>query len=211
MGYGVLFGLGGGVAFIMMQQGLNQTISPMSGLANGYVVSLYPMGAMLGAPVFGWAIEVFGLRATLAGLAITVLNCCAIAAVLWHRTQVRMQDPGASAADSKAHHWSLFARLFAVFFLTASAGLMVISQAAGILQAYGAKNLFVLGGTTFITGAIAAARIGGGWLYDQTQGYDQAMRIAAGVNLLGALMALSLPATARSRVQAQHIEAQGVD
>jgi hypothetical protein len=42
-----------------------------------------------------------------------------------------------------------------------------------------------------------------GWLYDQTQGYDQAMRIAAGVNLLGALMALSLPATARSQHQAQ--------
>jgi MFS family permease len=72
----------------MMQQGLNQTISPMSGLANGYVVSLYPMGAMLGAPVFGWAIEAFGLRATLAGLALTVLTCCAIAAMLWHRAQV---------------------------------------------------------------------------------------------------------------------------
>jgi MFS family permease len=40
LGYGVLFGLGGGVVFIMMQQGLNQTISPMSGLANGYVVGL---------------------------------------------------------------------------------------------------------------------------------------------------------------------------
>jgi hypothetical protein len=42
-----------------------------------------------------------------------------------------------------------------------------------------------------------------GWLYDQTQGYDQAMRIAAGVNLLGALMALSLPATARSQLPTQ--------
>jgi MFS family permease len=281
LGYGVLFGLGGGVAFIMMQQGLNQTISPMSGLANGYVVSLYPMGAMLGAPVFGWAIEAFGLRATLAGLALTVLTCCAIAAMLWRHAQVRMQDPGASAADSEARHWGLFARLFAVFFLAASAGLMVMSQAAGILQAYGATSLFALGGTSFITGAIAAARIGGGWLidrfavprvacmahlialsgssllltwpgagmtligcgygfisgltagaiarywhpnafgrvagqlyiawciaaislpvlagwlFDQTQGYDQAMRIAAGVNLLGALVALSLPAKTR--------------
>jgi MFS family permease len=291
LGYGVLFGLGGGVVFVMMQQGLNQTISPMSGLANGYVVSLYPMGAMLGAPVFGWAIEAFGLRATLMGLALTVLTCCAIAAMLWRRARVRMQDPGASAADSQARHWGLFARLFTVFFLAASAGLMVMSQAAGILEAYGAKSLFALGGTTFITGAIAAARIGGGWLidrfavprvacmahlialsgsclllawpgpsmavlamtligcgygfisgltagaiarywhpnafgrvagqlyiawciaaislpvlagwlYDQTQGYDQAMRIAAGVNLLGAMLALSLPATARSRLQA---------
>jgi hypothetical protein len=40
-----------------------------------------------------------------------------------------------------------------------------------------------------------------GWLYDQTQGYDQAMLIAAGVNLLGALMALSLPSAARSQLQ----------
>jgi OFA family oxalate/formate antiporter-like MFS transporter len=37
-----------------------------------------------------------------------------------------------------------------------------------------------------------------GWLYDQTQGYNQAMLIAAGVNLLGALLALSLPARART-------------
>jgi hypothetical protein len=27
------------------------------------------------------------------------------------------QDPGASAADSEARHWGLFARLFIVFFL----------------------------------------------------------------------------------------------
>ena len=124
------------------------------------------MGAMLGAPVFGWAIEVFGLRATLAGLALTVLHCCASL----HCSGVergRMQDPGASAADSEARHWGLFARLFTVFFLAASAGLMVMSQAAGILQAYGATTLFALGGTTFITGAIAAARIGGGWLIDR--------------------------------------------
>jgi MFS family permease len=172
-----------------------------------------------------------------------------------------------------------------------------MSQAAGILQAYGAKSLFALGGTTFITGAIAAARIGGGWLvdrfavprvactahlialtgsgllltwpgpgmavvsmtligcgygfisgltagaiarywhrnafgrvagqmyiawciaaislpvlagwlYDQTQGYDWAMRIAAGVNLLGALMALSLPATARVSSQPMQAPSQ---
>jgi hypothetical protein len=42
-----------------------------------------------------------------------------------------------------------------------------------------------------------------GWLYDQTQGYDQAMRIAAGVNLLGAMLALSLPARARAKLQTQ--------
>jgi OFA family oxalate/formate antiporter-like MFS transporter len=288
IGYGVLFGLGGGVAFVMMQQALNQTIGTMSGLANGYVVSLYPMGAMLGAPIFGWAIQAFGLRATLAGLGGVILCAAVAGSVLWARAQVRMQDPDAAPADAEARHWGLFARLFAVFFLAASAGLMVMSQAAGILQAYGARSLFALGGTTFITGAIAAARIGGGWLvdrysvprvacvahlialsgscllltwpgpevavlamtligcgygfisgltagaiarywhrnafgrvagqmyiawciaaislpvlagwlYDRTQGYAGAMAVAAAVNLIGALMALSLPGTQDAR------------
>ena len=36
-----------------------------------------------------------------------------------------------------------------------------------------------------------------GWLYDQTQGYGAAVLIAAGVNLLGALLAMRLPAPAQ--------------
>ncbi len=36
---------------------------------NGYLVSLYPAGAMIAAPVFGWAVREFGVRATLGGLA----------------------------------------------------------------------------------------------------------------------------------------------
>ena len=68
-------------------------------------------------------------------------------------------------------------------------------------------------GQLYIAWCIAAISLPvlAGWLYDQTQGYDQTMRIAAGVNLLGALLALSLPARARSRVQAQRIESNGVD
>ncbi len=167
LGYGLLFGLGGGVAFVMMQQGINQTVEAMSGLANGYVVSLYPLGAMIGAPIFGWSIAEFGLRATLVGLAITVSLATAAAVLLLRLADIRMQDGQAGAQGSEDRRWGLFARLFGVFFLAAAAGLMVMSQSAGILQAYGAATAFALGGTTFITGAIAAARIGGGWLVDR--------------------------------------------
>ena len=45
------------------------------------------------------------------------------------------------------------------FFLAAAAGLMVMSQAAGIVQAYGGQTALAVGATTFITGAIAAARV----------------------------------------------------
>jgi MFS transporter, OFA family, oxalate/formate antiporter len=195
LGYGLLFGLGGGVAFVMMQQGLNQTVETMSGLANGYVVSLYPLGAMIGAPIFGWSIAAFGLRATLVGLAITVALATLVAALLLRLADIRMQDGQADAQGSEDRRWSLFARLFGVFFLAAAAGLMVMSQSAGILQAYGAATAFALGGTTFITGAIAAARIGGGWLVDRFE----VPWVACGAHLIalaGSLLLLVFPGPA---------------
>ncbi len=195
LGYGILFGLGGGIAFVMMQQGMNQTVASMSGLANGYIVSLYPLGAMIGAPIFGWAIEIWGLRPTLAALAVTVLIATLIATVLFYMADIRMQEKTVSASDAEERHWGIFARLFSVFFLAAAAGLMVMSQSAGILQAYGAKTAFALGGTTFITGAIAAARVSGGWLVDRFAIPNVAC-CAHLIALSGSLLLLALPSPA---------------
>ena len=167
IGYGVLFGLGGGICFIVVQQTVNQAAPATSGLVNGYIVSLYPLGAMFGAPVFGWAIAAHGLRATIAGLAVVVLLGAAIAALLLRIADIRMHDATAPTVDTEQAQWPVFRRLFMVFFLAAAAGLMVMSQAAGIIQAYGGTTVLALGATTLITGAIAAARIGGGWLVDR--------------------------------------------
>jgi hypothetical protein len=60
----------------------------------------------------------------------------------------------------------VFWTLSIVFFLAASAGLMVLSQAAGIITAYGGAGSLAVYGTTFIAGSIAAARLGGGWMVD---------------------------------------------
>jgi len=69
VGYGVLFGIGGGAAYILVQQLVNLAVTSRQGLVNGYIVSLLPAGAMIAAPVFGWAIHAFGVRATLGGFA----------------------------------------------------------------------------------------------------------------------------------------------
>jgi OFA family oxalate/formate antiporter-like MFS transporter len=165
LGYGVLFGPGAGVLFIVAQQAVNQTVVRRRGLANGYVVSLYPLGAMLGAPVFGWSIAVFGVRPTLAGLGVVVLVACAIAAALLRTARIGMHDASAPQAEG-GRLGRTFWLLTAVFFLAASAGLTVLSQAAAIVQAYGGATELAVGATTFITGAVGAARIGGGWLVD---------------------------------------------
>lgn len=188
LGYGVLFGLGGGICFIVVQQGVNQTLVSRGGLVNGYVVGLYPLGAMIGAPLFGWAIAVHGLRATLGGLGVTVLFATLLTAWLVRLADIRLHDSSDTASATVDRRWRVFIRLFAVFFLAAAAGLTVMSQAAGIIQAYGGQTVLALGATTLITAAIAGARIGGGWLVDRFS----MPRVAAGAHLWSLAGALLL-------------------
>lgn len=187
LGYGVLFGLGGGIGFTLVQQGVNQTVRSKIGLVNGYVIALYPLGAMIGAPLFGWAINAYGLRPTLMALTFTVLIASMLTAALLRWADIRMHDASASVVQDVDRQWPIFLRLFGVFFLAAAAGLTVMSQAAGIVQAYGGQLVLALGATTAITGAIAAARLTGGWLVDRFA----ARHVAAGAHLFsltGALM-----------------------
>jgi MFS transporter, OFA family, oxalate/formate antiporter len=192
VGYGLLFGLGGGIGFLVVQQGVNQTVATRSGLVNGYVVGLYPLGAMIGAPLFGWAIAAHGLRATLGGLATAVALSTLVAVWLIHVADIRMLEDSANAPARGERHWPIFARMFTVFLLAAAAGLTVMSQAAGIVQAYGGRTALAVGATTLITGLIASARVGGGWLVDRYP----FPHVAAGAHLwslAGALLLTALP------------------
>ena len=167
VGYGVLFGAGGGAAYIVVQQAVNLAVTRRHGLVNGYVVSLYPAGAMIAAPVFGWAIREFGVRATLGGFAGVLAVTGMISAWLIARSRVALSATASGAAPAEGERRRpVFWRLWIIFFLAASAGLMVLSQAAGIIAAYGGGVALGVYGTTFIAGCIAVARVGGGWMVD---------------------------------------------
>ena len=43
---------------------------------------------------------------------------------------------------------------------------MVLSQAAGIITAYGGTTAVAIYGTTFVAATVAVARLGGGWMVD---------------------------------------------
>ncbi len=167
VGYGALFGVGGGAAYILVQQMVNLAVTGRHGLANGYVVSLLPAGAMIAAPVFGWAIHAFGVRATLGGLATGLaITGLASAWLVAHSGVTLAAATGSVTLAEDERRRPVFWRLSLVFFLAASAGLMVLSQAAGIITAYGGAAPLAVYGTTFITATIAAARLGGGWMVD---------------------------------------------
>jgi len=167
IGYGVLFGAGGGAAYILVQQTVNLAVTRRHGLVNGYLIGLYPAGAMIAAPAFGWSIRAFGVRATLAGLAAVLAVTGLISAWLIAYSGITLAAAtGVVAPGAEERRRPVFWRLWLVFFLAASAGLMVLSQAAGIITAYGGATPLAVYGTTFITGSIAAARLGGGWMVD---------------------------------------------
>jgi len=167
LGYGIVFGTGGGVTYILLQQGVNMLVRRRQGLVNGYIVSLYPMGAMIATPAFHACNEAFGWRTTLAGLAAVLAASGVAAALLARHSRVRLVAPAGSAAARPARLGLTFYKLSATFFLAASAGLMVLSQAREIVATYGGAAALAVGATTGITGAIALARIGGGWLVDR--------------------------------------------
>ena len=176
LGYGCLFGIASGLAFTTYQQGINLAVSRHVGLVNGYVVSLLPAGAMIGAPLLAWGVEGWGVRMAIAGLAVVFAVTGILAALLlsWGRVGLGTSSRGtpvvgaAATADRAARgRRAVFWKIFAIFLVAAAAGLLVLSQAAGIVAAYGGAGGLAVMGTTGITGAIAAARLGGGWLVDR--------------------------------------------
>jgi OFA family oxalate/formate antiporter-like MFS transporter len=166
LGFGVFFGAGGGAAYILAQQAVNLAVTSRHGLVNGYLVSLYPGGAMVAAPLFGWGIAEFGVRGTLGAFAVVLAVTGATSAWLIMRSGVTLGATALAPLGENERRRPVFWRLWIVFFLAASAGLMVLSQAAGIIAAYGGAAALAIYGTTFITGTIAAARVGGGWMVD---------------------------------------------
>jgi len=167
IGYGVLFGAGVGVAYILFQQIVNLTAVSRRGLVNGYLVSLLPLGAMLTAPIFGWAIPRVGVRAALGWFALVLALLGLVSAWLTWRSGVTLETATTAVRMTREERRApVFWRLGLVFFLAASAGLLVLSQGAGMIAAYGGAAMLAVYGTTVITATVAAARITGGWMVD---------------------------------------------
>ncbi|MDP2375285.1 nitrate/nitrite transporter [Reyranella sp.] len=192
LGYGVVFGTGGGATYILLQQGVNMLVRRRQGLVNGYIVSLYPMGAMIATPLFHACNEAYGWRTTLAGLAAVLVICGIAAALLARHGGARLVAPSSGTTTGPAILGPTFYKLSATFFLAASAGLMVLSQAREIVATYGGAATLAVAATTGLTGAIALARIGGGWLVDRFA-VPHVMCAAHALALGGGLLVALLP------------------
>jgi hypothetical protein len=109
----------------------------------------------------------YGVRAALGWFAVVLALLGLVGAWLTARSGVVLTAASAGARMSEDdRRRPVFWRLWFIFFLAASAGLMVLSQAAGIITAYGGAAGLAVYGTMFITATVAAARLIGGWMTD---------------------------------------------
>jgi nitrate/nitrite transporter NarK len=75
---------------------------------------------------------------------------------------------------------------------------------AGAIAQYWHRNAFGrVAGQIYIAWCLAATTLPllAGWIYDRSQSYQGAMMLAAAVNLLGAVVALSLPGRGTRRTE----------
>src|SRR6185312_4043343 len=201
LGYGVVFGTGGGVAYILLQQGVNMLVQRRRGLVNGYLVSLYPMGAMIATPAFHACNEAFGWRTTLAGLAAVLLICGTAAALLAWLSGARLAMPAGRAPQRPAALGLTFLKLSATFFLAASAGLMVLSQAREMIATYGGATALAVAATAVLGlgligvgyGFVSGSTAGGIGLYWPPPDYG---RVAGRTYIAWCLAAICLPVLA---------------
>jgi MFS family permease len=150
---------------------------------------------MLAAPAFGLGLGWIGVRLTLAGLAAVIAATALAATVLVAHDGVVLTKIGRGTPTPAVGAQNLqltFWKLFTIFFLAASAGLMVLSQAAGMVAAFGAGKSASLLATTAITAAIAAARLLGGWLTDRLP-VPYVAACAQAIALMGAIALTVMP------------------
>lgn len=191
LGYGVLFGLGNGFGYSVMLQAVNLALPHRRGLANGFGIGLFAAGSILFAPAFGWSVGAFGVQATLAGMAALFAAVAVAAASLLAASRISVQAAASLRMEGETERGpALFWVIWVGFLLGAGAGLMAISQAAGIVVAYGGLPGLAVIGTTLVGVGNGLGRLVGGWLCDHLP----IRRVVMGAHLIAAaaLAALAL-------------------
>jgi MFS family permease len=157
---------------------------------------------VIAAPAFGWALDRWDVHAAIGGLAAVVAVTGLLATLLTLHAGVRLPEPRratAATAAPRTRRTAIFWQMWFVFFLAAASGLTVLSQAAGIIAAYGAAPATAVIATTAIPAAIAAARLSGGWLVDRLP-TPAVMAMAHSLALAGTIVLTLWPTSSVSLV-----------
>lgn len=168
-GYGVLFGTANGLGYGLALQVISRSFERRRALAMGLVVAAYAAGAAAAAPILAGAVRHFGLTTALYALAATILVFGTLATLLLQGAPHLTQPPQANShrlpSDPPACG-RLFTQMWIAYALGASAGLMMIGHAIGIVEASGGSAETAVVGPILVSVGNGVGRISAGYLGD---------------------------------------------
>jgi len=194
LGYGMLFGFANGTGFV-----LAITLAPRGwprrpALAVGIVTAAYAVGAMAFSQLLPMLRAGGGLRAALLGLSGTIGALACIAAALLSRASRPASQP-VPAPDRETGSTNSISWLWLGYFFCATAGLMAIGHAAGIVAAAGGSDGEAAAGAVVIAGGNMLGGLAAGWLTDRFAARPVLIGMAAGSAVATALAVVATTAS----------------
>lgn len=192
VGYSLAFGFCNGAGYGFSLQLVGRALPEIKGFAMGAVTAAYAVGSIVFARVFAWRIEQVSAESALLSIAIAVIACGTVAAIMLrvagasyvtgHRDESR-DEPDRNGYKI-VQYW--IAYMSGVF-----AGLMAIGHAAGIALSKAASNELATLAAIAIGMGSALGGFLAGWLIDRWP----ASRFLIGLPLLSALALLAISVT----------------
>lgn len=165
VGFGLLFGAANGTGYsLALTQGAAGWPA-RKGFATGVVTAAYAAGAMASSRLMQAVVEREGPSVTLTALGGAVLGCATAAALLLARGAQRSPPP--LVAEGSAGATRTLALLWLGYLCGATAGLMSIGHAAGIVSAKGGTAAVVAAGAVVIAFGNGLGSLLSGWLTDR--------------------------------------------
>jgi MFS transporter, OFA family, oxalate/formate antiporter len=157
IGYGGLFGLGSGLAYVTVVSVAGTRFEERRGLALGVVVGAYAAGPILVGPLGTFTIEAAGWRPTVAALALLIAGAT-VAAARWlppepAKRERRARTSSAGPAARTTGLWSLWA----LFLLSTAPALLAFSYTTDIALERGLST----GAAGAVVGLLAAGNLAG--------------------------------------------------
>ena len=163
-GFGVLFGLGCGIAYNTSLQTAQFALPNNPGLANGIIISSFAVGSILAAHLLSESLAAVGVRATFWMLALSIVAVGVAAVALLALSGVKLLRHDRVSGPSQNHR--VLGISWVGFFLGAFAGTMAIGHGAAIVLHFGGPETLAVTGVAMLGIGNATGRLFSGWLSD---------------------------------------------
>ena len=161
VGYGLVFGLGNGLAYALALNEAARSTPSASAWAMGLATAVYGAGSVIAAQVFRLLLESVSIQSLFLGMALTIAIVCAMVSLfLWQGTTANTS--GTPAVWRRLRLSGGIVALWAIYLLGAMGGLMIIAHSAGVMATFPLSKLPPSAAPILVgLGSIAGGYLGG--------------------------------------------------